>query len=178
MTLEKIIAVAKGYGLELLKAAACAGLLAFAFGPGAVAGYMVKTADEWNDVTGLLFSVSIAIWLAYINIKSSSFGDYLVRRGDARVYDYAFTFPMPVLAATTVALISCRAATSSVIPLSAFALLVYSGFNTWNLVRNAAGFVALNSRYRALLDGRERPERPPADERAGPPAQPEAIASP
>jgi len=88
----------------LIEVALAVGSYAFCWvvlGVPAIATYIGKTADEWDDLTAGLFSAGVAIWLTFVNIQSTEFGDYLRFREKDGSYTFAFIAPMVVFFLTT-----------------------------------------------------------------------------
>ena len=137
-----------GYAVEIIGTGAVYGFTLLCIGVAPLTYFIYDTADEWNDLTGILFSAALAFWLTFINIRGSLFGDYLARtRGDA-VYSRAFLTAMIVFFLATVALVVCKGIKHDAASHIAFILLIYSGINLVSMVKNATDLVGLYSAFK------------------------------
>lgn len=116
-----------------------------------IAVYVGKTADEWNDLTAGLFSAGVAIWLTFVNIQSTDFGDYLRFKKKDGSYTFAFIAPMVVFFMATATLISSKGIASDAFANVAFFLLLYSGAMLFTLIRTATQMVKAYGEFRNLV---------------------------
>jgi hypothetical protein len=152
MTRKATWTILWGYAVEIIGTGAVYGLALACVGGTQLTKFVQDTADEWNDLTGVLFSAALAIWLTFINIRGSLFGDYLARmRGDA-VYSRAFLTAMLSFFLATVMLIACKGTKLDAPSHAAFALLVYSGINLASMVGNATDMVKLYSAFNRAVE--------------------------
>lgn len=160
-------AIVWGYAIEIIGAGAVYGFTLLCAGFQPLSKFMQDTADEWNDLTGILFSAALAIWLTFINIRGSLFGDYLARKGGDAVYSRAFLTAMIAYFMSTVALITCKGIKYEAVSHIAFSLLIYSGINLVSMVKNATDLVRLYSAFNRGLEierirlGMEHPQGVP-----------------
>lgn len=144
--------IAWGYVIEIIGSAVVYGCTVLCFGVQRVTNFIQDTADEWNDLTGILFSASLAIWLTFINIRGSLFGDYLARKRGDMVYSRAFLTAMIACFVATVLLIACKGMSNAMITHLAFALLICSAINLVSMIKNATDLVRLYSAFKRELE--------------------------
>jgi hypothetical protein len=135
-----------GYAVELIGAAVVYLIFMFLFGPARLARFVQSTADEWNDLFGILFSAALAVWLTFTNLRGSMFGLYLEKMGSAAVYSAAFLTSMAVFFLTTASMICSRTGYGFVSHIALF-LLVYSLFNLYSMIKNATDLIGLYSLF-------------------------------
>jgi hypothetical protein len=133
-----------GYAVEAIGTASVYLIALFLFGPARLTRFVQVTADEWNDLFGILFSAALAVWLTFTNLRSSMFGLYLEKTGNATVYSAAFLTSMIGFFSTTAAMICCRTGYGVVAHIALF-LLIYSVFNLYSMIRNATDLIGLYS---------------------------------
>lgn len=118
--------------------------------------FLRDTASDWISVTGqVLFPAAVAIWITYVNIESSQFGDYLRYVKAAGPLHFGFAYPSLVFLATTIALIFTKGTKLAFMPNVAVFLLLYSTAVFFVMVLNVASLLRLYGGFRAEL-ARER----------------------
>jgi hypothetical protein len=85
-----------GYAIEILGAATAYGLALSCIGAKPLTKFMQDTVEEWDDLTGILFSAALAIWLTFVNIRGGVFGDYLASKRVDIIYSRAFMTAMGI----------------------------------------------------------------------------------
>ncbi len=89
--------------------------------------FIRSTATDWLAVTGqVLFPAAVAVWITYVNIESSSFGDYLRFRNAAGAFHFGFAYPAFIFFAATVSLIFTKGTVLAWMPSLSVFLLAYS----------------------------------------------------
>ena len=116
-----------------------------------------KTASDWLAVTGqVLFPAAVAIWITYVNIESTSFGDYLRYQGAARVFHFVFIYPSLVFFVTTVSLIVVKGTKFQFMTDFAVFLLAYCVAVFLVMVLNVATVMRLYGAFRMELEKDQR----------------------
>lgn len=146
-----ISSIVWGYLVELMLSGLLYAGAWWLWGFSAIHAFIEKTASEWAALTGTLFAASLAIWLTFVNIRATSFGDYLDRQRAVGVYSAAFVTAMVVHLAATICLITAKGSQEMVVAQVALALMLYGGINLITLIRNASGLVTLYSTFRRKL---------------------------
>lgn len=113
-----------------------------------IAVFLKDTAGEWAALTGTVFAASFAIWLTFVNIRASEFGDYLDSKDAIGVYSTAFVTAIVVQLGATVSLIIVRGTASEAVAHVSLCLLFYAGVNLLTLIRNATGLVGLYGAFK------------------------------
>src|SRR4051794_2247930 len=83
-------AIIWGYLSEMLLAAALYGLNFWLVGSASISFFIQKTGVAWANFTGVLFAASLTVWVAFINITATDFGEYLRKKNVYFVYSIAF----------------------------------------------------------------------------------------
>jgi len=117
-------------------------------GCGVVAEFVHVTAASWANLTGVLFAASLTVWIVFVNMAATEFGDYLRLQNDYRAYYVAFVFPMFVLFGATCLLIISVAQVPVAVSNVAMGLLIYAVINVVTLVKNATGIVDLQATFK------------------------------
>ena len=141
-----------GYAIEVFGAATLHVLALLLAGVSGLTRFIQDTADEWNDLTGILFSAALAIWLTFINLRGSIFGDYLAKQRGDSVYSRAFLTALISFFLATVSLILCKGVSNHFASHIAFFLIIYSGINLVSMVKNATDLVKLYSAFNRSVE--------------------------
>ncbi len=144
--------VFQGYAIEFIGTAAAYGLIRVVWNGKQVTDFVHATCDEWNDLTGILFSAALAVWLTFINIRGSLFGDYLAREQGDAVFSRAFLTAMIGFFLATASMIVTRGIKSDYMAHAAMLLLIYSGFNLVSMMSNATDLIKLYSEFKRVLE--------------------------
>lgn len=139
-----------GYVSELVLSGVVYGLLRIVFAADDLRSFTVSTASEWNDLTGILFTAALAIWITFVNIRAMRFGEYLHRIGAESNITAAFICAMAVFFCATIALISCTAIKRPEPAHMALFLLICSFVNTYTLIRNSTLLIKLYGKFNRL----------------------------
>lgn len=116
-----------------------------------------ETASDWLAVTGqVLFPAAVAIWITYVNIESTSFGDYLRYQGAARAFHLGFIYPSLVFFVTTIFLIVAKGTKFLFMPDLAVFLLAYCVAVFLAMVLNVATVIRLYGAFRMELEKEQR----------------------
>lgn len=150
MTISLDFKIAWGYVSELVLSGLAYGLLRILFAEEDLRAFTVSTANEWNDLTGILFSAALAIWITFVNIRAMPFGEYLYRIGAETQITIAFICAMAVFFCATAALTTCTAINRPEPANIALFLLIYSFFNAYTLIKNSTLLVRLFGKYNRL----------------------------
>jgi hypothetical protein len=122
--------------------------------------FLRETVSDLLSVTGqVLFPAAVAIWITYVNIESTNFGDYLRFQGAARVFHLGFIYPCLVFFATTVSLIVVKGTkfllfTDLVVFLLAYCIAVFL-----TMVLNVATIMRLYGAFRVEFEKELRRDR-------------------
>jgi hypothetical protein len=146
-----IVAIGWGYLIELVLAGLFYVMIWWLWGFAAIQTFLDKTATEWATLTGALFTASLAIWLTFVNIRATDFGDYLDSKRAVAVYSAAFITAMVVYLAGTICLIAVKGSSNIAVGRIGLGLMLYGGINLVTLVRNATGLVRLYGIFRREL---------------------------
>lgn len=115
--------------------------------------FLRDTATDWLTVTGqVLFPASVAIWITYVNIESSSFGDYLRYRKANQPLHFTFAYPAVVFFVATLSLIFLKGTSHNVFPDLALFLLGYSGAVFLSMIFNVTSIMRLYGAFRTLVE--------------------------
>ena len=105
--------------------------------------FINNTATEWASLAGIIFTVSIAMWLTYVNVSATEFGDYLRLKKAAEHYSNALLFQIIVHFTTTVMLIIALGVSNSLIATISMYLLMFSLVNIITMMNNARDLMKL-----------------------------------
>lgn len=141
-----------GYAVEVVAASIVHAIAIIAFGIPTITTFVHETCDEWNDLSGILFSAALAVWLTFINIRGSLFGDYLAKKRGDDVYSRAFLTSMIVFFLTTVSMIFVRSIKANIVAHAALWLLVYSFLNLYSMIKNSTDIIKLYSAFKRGLE--------------------------
>lgn len=114
--------------------------------------FLRETVSDLISVTGqVLFPAAVAIWITYVNIESTNFGDYLRYQGATRVFHLSFIYPCLVFFTTTAFLIVIKGTkflifTDVVIFLLAYCIAVF-----FTMILNVASVMKLYGSFRVEL---------------------------
>ena len=115
--------------------------------------FLRETVSDLLAVSGqVLFPASVAIWITYVNIESTNFGDYLRFQGAARVFHFGFVYPCLVFFTTTVSLIVVKGTKFLVFTDLVFFLLAYCIAVFLTMVLNVATVMRLYGAFRVELE--------------------------
>lgn len=122
--------------------------------------FLRETVSDLLSVTGqVLFPAAVAIWITYVNIESTNFGDYLRFQRAARVFHLGFIYPCLVFFATTVSLIVVKGTKFSLLTDLVVFLLAYCIAVFLTMVLNVATVMRLYGAFRAELEKELRRDR-------------------
>ena len=121
------------------------------------AAFLRETVSDLLAVTGqVLFPAAVAIWITYVNIESTNFGDYLRFQRAARVFHLGFIYPGFIFFATTVSLIVVKGTKFLVMTDLVMFLLVYCIAVFFTMVLNVATVMRLYGAFRVELEKEQR----------------------
>lgn len=141
-----------GYAVEVVASSILHSIAIFTFGISAITTFVHETCDEWNDLSGILFSAALAVWLTFVNIRGSLFGDYLAKKRGDDVYSRAFLTSMVAFFLTTVAMIFVRGVKANLVAHLALWLLIYSFLNLYSMIKNSTDIIRLYSAFKRGLE--------------------------
>lgn len=114
--------------------------------------FIRASASDWLAVTGqVLFPAAVAIWITYVNIESSQFGDYLRYRQAAGAFHFVFAYPGLVFFGATISLIFAKSTELAFMPGIAIFLLAYSVAVFLVMILNIATVMRLYGVFRVEL---------------------------
>lgn len=142
--------IAWGYLSELVLSGVMFGLLWLVFGGETLRAFTAATANEWNDLTGMLFSAALAIWITFVNIRAMPFGEYLHKIGAEKQITVAFICAMAVFFCATITLTVCAAVKRPEPAYAALFLLIYSLINTYTMIQNSTLLIKLYGKHNQL----------------------------
>lgn len=115
--------------------------------------FLKETASDLLSVAGqVLFPAAVAIWITYVNIESTRFGDYLRFKRAAQVFHLGFIYPCLVFFTTTVSLIVLKGTkfmlfTDLVVFLLAYCIAVFL-----TMILNVSTVMRLYGAFRVELE--------------------------
>lgn len=122
--------------------------------------FLKETVSDLLSVTGqVLFPAAVAIWITYVNIESTSFGDYLRFKRAAQVFHLGFVYPCLVFFATTVSLIVFKGTKFMIFAELVVFLLAYCIAVFFTMVLNVATVMRLYGAFRVELEKELHRER-------------------
>ena len=119
--------------------------------------FLRETVSDWLALTGqVLFPAGVAIWITYVNIESTSFGDYLRYQGASRVFHFLFIYPSLVFFVASISLIVCKGSgflfmTDLVVFLLAYCIAVF-----FTMILNVASVMRLYGAFRVELQREQK----------------------
>jgi hypothetical protein len=121
--------------------------------------FVAKTAGDWITIASqVFFPASIAIWITFVNLEATKFGEYLRHFGNDVTFRLSFIFPVVLFALTCFVLVLYRGIESSILANLAIFAVVYSGVALFILVRNVTEFMRIYGEYRKQM--RSKGEEP------------------
>lgn len=115
--------------------------------------FLKETVSDLLSVTGqVLFPAAVAIWITYVNIESTSFGDYLRFKRAAHVFHFGFIYPCLVFFATTVSLIFPKGTKFLMFVDGVVFLLAYCVAVFFTMVFNVTTVMRLYGAFRVELE--------------------------
>ena len=121
--------------------------------------FMAKTAGDWITIASqVFFPASIAIWITFVNLEATKFGEYLRHFENDVTFRLSFISPVLLFAATCFVLVLYKGTESSVLANLALFAVVYSGVALFILVRNVTEFMRIYGEYRKQM--RSKGEEP------------------
>ena len=122
--------------------------------------FLKETVSDLLSVSGqVLFPAAVAIWITYVNIESTSFGDYLRFKRAAQVFHIGFIYPCLVFFATTVSLIVFKGTKFTMFADLVVFLLAYCIAVFITMVLNVATVMRLYGAFRVELENELRRDR-------------------
>lgn len=122
--------------------------------------FLKETVSDLLSVSGqVLFPAAVAIWITYVNIESTSFGDYLRFKRAAQVFHLGFIYPCLVFFATTVSLIVFKGTKFTMLADLVVFLLGYCIAVFLTMVLNVATVMRLYGAFRVELEKELRRDR-------------------
>ena len=122
--------------------------------------FLKETVSDFLSVSGqVLFPAAVAIWITYVNIESTSFGDYLRFKRAAQVFHIRFIYPCLVFFATTVSLIVFKGTKFTMFADLVVFLLAYCIAVFITMVLNVATVMRLYGAFRVELENELRRDR-------------------
>lgn len=115
--------------------------------------FLKETVSDLLSVSGqVLFPAAVAIWITYVNIESTGFGDYLRFKRADQVFHFGFIYPCLVFFATTVSLIVLKGTKFTVFVDLVVFLLAYCIAVFFTMVSNVATVMRLYGAFRVELE--------------------------
>ena len=122
--------------------------------------FLKETVSDLLSVSGqVLFPAAVAIWITYVNIESTSFGDYLRFKRAAQVFHIGFIYPCLVFFATTVSLIVFKGTKFTMFADLVVFLLAHCIAVFITMVLNVATVMRLYGAFRVELENELRRDR-------------------
>lgn len=122
--------------------------------------FLKEAVSDLLAVTGqVLFPAAVAIWITYVNIESTNFGDYLRFKRAAQVFHLGFVYPCLVFFATTVSLIVFKGTKFTIFADVIVFLLAYCVAVFLTMVLNVATVMRLYGAFRVELENELRRDR-------------------
>ena len=122
--------------------------------------FLKETVSDFISVTGqVLFPAAVAIWITYVNIESTSFGDYLRFKRAAKIFHVGFIYPCLVFFATTISLIVFKGTKFMMFADLVVFLLAYCIAVFLTMVLNVATVMRLFGAFRVELEKELRRDR-------------------
>lgn len=122
--------------------------------------FLKETVSDLLSVSGqVLFPAAVAIWITYVNIESTSFGDYLRFKRAAQVFHLGFIYPCLVFFTTTVSLIVFKGTKFTLFADLVVFLLAYCIAVFFTMVLNVATVMRLYGAFRVELEKEHRRDR-------------------
>ena len=122
--------------------------------------FLKETVSDFISVTGqVLFPAAVAIWITYVNIESTSFGDYLRFKRAAKIFHVGFIYPCLVFFATTISLIVFKGTKFMMFADLVVFLLAYCIAVFLTMVLNVATLMRLFGAFRVELEKELRRDR-------------------
>lgn len=122
--------------------------------------FLKETVSDLLSVSGqVLFPAAVAIWITYVNIESTSFGDYLRYKHAAEVFHLGFIYPCLVFFAVTVSLIVFKGTKFTMFADLVVFLLAYCISVFFTMVLNVATVMRLYGAFRVELEKELRKDR-------------------
>jgi len=115
--------------------------------------FLKETVSDLLSVSGqVLFPAAVAIWITYVNLESTSFGDYLRFKRAAQVFHLGFIYPCLVFFATTASLIVLKGTKFTMFADLVVFLLAYCIAVFLTMVLNVATVMRLYGAFRVGLE--------------------------
>lgn len=142
-----------GYAVELALAVGISVFVWLLWDMPIIGGFFEQTVSDWLTVTGqVLFPAGVAIWITYVNLESSEFGDYLRHAGVEKAYSAAFVLPSTIFFLTTVVLIAYKGSKAAPLLYASVFLLSYALAMVFSLVSNITAVVRLYRQFQIALE--------------------------
>lgn len=146
-----------GYAVELALAVCVSVWIWLVWGKASVEDFFELTASDWLTITGqVLFPAGVAIWITYVNLEASDFGDYLRHVGVEKAYSAAFILPSMAFFLTSVVLIAYKGSKTGALLYASVFLLAYSLAMVFSLISNTAAVIRLYRQFKIELDREKR----------------------
>ncbi len=140
---------------ELLFSALLFAAILLVFEQPSLLGFMVKTAGDWITIASqVFFPASIAIWITFVNLEATKFGEYLRHFGNDLTFRLSFIFPVLLFALTCFILVLYKGIESPILANLAIFAIVYSGVALFILVRNVTEFMRIYGEFREQMRSR------------------------
>lgn len=122
--------------------------------------FLKETVSDLLSVSGqVLFPAAVAIWITYVNIESTSFGDYLRFKRADQVFHLGFIYPCLVFFVTTISLIVFKGTKFTIFFDLVVFLLAYCIAVFFTMVSNVATVMRLYGAFRVELEKELRKDR-------------------
>ncbi len=156
---KQSLAVLWGYTVELALAFFVSVLVWLVWDKPIVDRFFEHTSSDWLTITGqVLFPAGVAIWITYVNLQSSEFGDYLRHVGVEKAYSAAFVLPSVVFFLTSIVLITYKGTKSVTLSHASVFLLAYSLAMVFSLISNTAAVIRIYRQFTIELERQKRRE--------------------
>lgn len=156
---KQSLAVLWGYAVELVLAVCVSVLIWLVWDKPIVDGFFEQTISDWLTITGqVLFPAGVAIWITYVNLESSEFGDYLRHVGIEKAYSAAFVLPSVIFFLTSIVLITYKGTKTVTLSYASVFLLAYSLAMVFSLISNIAAVIRLYRQFKIELEREKRKE--------------------
>ena len=121
--------------------------------------FFERTISDWLTITSqVLFPAGVAIWITYVNLETTEFGDYLNHTGVEKAYSAAFVLPSAIFFLTSVVLVAYKGSKIAILSYASVFLLAYSLAMAFSLISNTAAVIRLYRRFKIELERERRKE--------------------
>jgi hypothetical protein len=148
-----------GYAVELILAICLSVLIWLIWDKPTIDHFFELTISDWLTVTSqVLFPAGVAIWITYVNLETTEFGDYLNHAGVEKAYSAAFVLPSAVFFLTSTVMIAYKGSSIAMLSYASVFLLTYSLAMVFSLISNTAAVIRLYRRFKIEIERERRKE--------------------